>query len=349
MTLVRPTLSALIDRARSDIETRLPGADSRLRHSVLDVLARMHAGAVAGLYGYLDNLAEQLFEDTATGDYLARRAAVRGLRKKAAVASVLTATATGTPGAPIDAATGLTRTDGAVYRTTTAATIDGGSATIRVEAVDAGPGGDLPAGAVLTFATPVAGVDAIATVTGTVVAGADEEEDEALRARLLARIRTTPQGGALADYEAWAKEQPGVTRAWAFAAWLGAGTVGLTFVMDGRADPIPTDDDVLAVQTALDVLRPVTADLTVFAPATQSVNFSIAASPASTAVRSAIVAELQDFFRRESAPGGTLYLSRMREAISLASGEDHHNLTAPSANVTAGPGVLPVLGTVTFT
>ena len=51
MTLVRPTLSALIERARSDIETRLPGADSRLRHSVLDVLARTMAGAAAGIGG----------------------------------------------------------------------------------------------------------------------------------------------------------------------------------------------------------------------------------------------------------------------------------------------------------
>ena len=42
MSFNRPTLSDLIARARGDIETRLPGADSTLRHSVLDVLARMH-------------------------------------------------------------------------------------------------------------------------------------------------------------------------------------------------------------------------------------------------------------------------------------------------------------------
>lgn len=349
MTLVRPTLSALIERVRSDIETRLPGADSRLRHSVLDVLVRTMAGAVAGLYGYLANVADQVIIDTASGDYLARHAAVWGVRRKAAVAAQASATATGTNGSAIPAGVELTRSDGAVFTTTAAATITAGSATIVVEAVDAGEASDLLVGTVLTFSTPVAGVNGTVSVIAATTAGAAEEDDDALRARLLARIRTPPQGGSQTDYVAWALAQSGVTRAWCYPGWLGAGTVGLTFVMDGRADPIPLEADVDIVQAALDELRPVTADLTVFAPNTVARNYTITVTPDTPAVRAAIEAELADFYRREAEPGGTIYLSREREAISLAAGEFSHELVAPVGNFTADPGELPVLGTVTFT
>lgn len=348
MTLVRPTLSTLIERARVDIESRLPGADSRLRHSVLDVFVRMHAGAAAGIYGYLENVADQLMPDTASGEYLARHASIWGLRRKAAVAAIVTATATGTNGSVIAAGAQLTRKDGAIYTVVDVETIAAGTAAITLQAAEAGADGNAPVGTVLTFSSPIAGVNATATVATIETTGEEEENDQSLRVRLLLRIRTPPEGGAAADYVAWALAQPGVTRAWCYPGWLGAGTVGLTFVMDDRVDPVPLTADVSAVQDALDVLRPVTADLTVFAPATQVVNMTITSSPGSAGVHAAIVAELQDFFRREAEPGGTLYLSRIREAISQADGEFSHVLTLPAANVVPSAGVLPVLGTVTF-
>lgn len=348
MTLVRPTLSALIERNRADIESRLPGADSRLRHSVLDVLVRVHAGAAAGLYGYLANVADQIMPDTANAEFLARHSAIWGVLRKAAVATIITATATGTNGATIPAGTQATRSDGAIYATTAAAIVSAGSATITLQAIDAGLDGNLDNGTVLTLAAPVSGINSAVTVLATSTAGADEEDDDALRARLLQRIRTPPQGGTAADYVSWALAQPGVTRAWPYPGWLGPGTVGLTFVMDGREDPVPLAGDVLAVQNALDQLRPVTAALTVFAPATMPVNFTITVSPSSPAVEAAIIAELEDFFRREAEPGGRLYLSRINEAISQAEGEFNHIVASPAGDILASPGVLPVLGDVTF-
>jgi uncharacterized phage protein gp47/JayE len=163
---------------------------------------------------------------------------------------------------------------------------------------------------------------------------------------VLERIRNTPQGGAENDYPGWAKEVAGVTRAWCYPGWLGAGTVGLTFVMDARDNPIPLVGDVATVQTYVDALRPVTAALTVFAPATEDVNFSISITPDTPAIRAAIAAELADFFRREAEPGGTLYISRMREVISAAEGEFAHELLAPTGNPTASAGAMLKLGTI---
>ncbi|WP_332829400.1 baseplate J/gp47 family protein [Escherichia coli] len=48
-----------------------------------------------------------------------------------------------------------------------------------------------------------------------------------------------PGGGALHDYVIWAREVPGVSRAWAWDAWHGPGTVGLAWLYDDREDLSP--------------------------------------------------------------------------------------------------------------
>ena len=145
------------------------------------------------------------------------------------------------------------------------------------------------------------------------------------------------------DYVRWARQQPGVTRAWCYPEWLGAGTVGVAFVMDGRVNVLPLAGDVAAVQAALDIERPVTARLTVFAPATHVVPVEVDLNPDTPAIRAAVSAELTDFFAREAEPGGTLHPSRISEVVSLAEGEFSHVLVLPAAPVTAPAGALPML------
>ena len=348
MPFNRPSLSELIERGRGDIETRLPGADSRLRHSVLDVLARMHGGALSGTYGYLDFLARQILPDTAEGAYLARHAANWGIRRKGAVAASGTATATGVNGTAIPAGTEALRVDGVVYRTASAAVIADGAAELSIEAVEGGPLSDLAPGTSLTLASAILGVNATVVVSSVGEPGALEEDDEALLARLLDRIRTPPQGGSSNDYRAWALAQSGVTRAWVYPKWLGVGTVGLAFVMDDRENIIPQAADLERVQAALDALRPVTASLTVFAPTPEPLDIVVRANPATPAVQAAITAELADFFARDAEPGGTIYLSRISETISLAAGEFSHSIELPDADFTPAPGRIPSLGAVQF-
>lgn len=350
MSFDRPTLSALVARDRADINARLPGADARLRHSVLDVLARMHAGGLNDLYAYADWISRQILPDTADAEILARHAARWGILRKAASYAAGTATATGTNGTVIPADTLLSRIDGAQYRVTAEAIIGAGVATIALEAVDAGTGHGMDEDQQLTFVALIAGINAVAIVdAGGIADGADEEDDDSLLYRLLARIQTPPQGGSEADYRLWALAQPGVTRAWPYRNWLGAGTVGLTFVMDGRPDIIPLPADIAAVQAALDDLRPVTADLTVFAPIPEPVDITVLLSPSTAAVRAAVELEIADMFLRDAEPGGTIRRSRLSEAISIAAGENYHSLPIPAADFTASSAAkLPVVGTVSF-
>ena len=173
--------------------------------------------------------------------------------------------------------------------------------------------------------------------------------------RLLTKLQLPPSGGNENDYLVWAKEVAGVTRSWVFPAQLGPGTVGLAFVVDN--DPvtiIPDAAKVGEVQAHIAAVKPVTADATVFAPVPKVVAFSIAVTPDTPAVRAAVEDELDDLFLRIAAPGGasgvtgTIPLSQINEAISLAAGETDHVLSVPAADVTVTTGEMAIRGTVTW-
>lgn len=349
MPFNRPVLADLVDRVAADIESRLPGADARLRRSNLSVLARVQAGVAHGLYGYLDFLGRQVIIDTADADYLERWASVWGIGRKVAAAATGVATFTGSNATTIPTGVVLQRADGAEFVTTAAGTISGGSASIAVAAREPGEAGNTPAGTQLALAAQILGVAGVATVgTGGLAAGVDVEADDDLRQRLLSRIQQPPQGGTASDYVTWALEVPGVTRAWVFPQWMGAGTVGVFFVRDGDDSMFPDAGEVQVVADYIAARRPVTAEVYVQAPTELAVNLTISIDPDTTAVRDAITASLADLIDREGEPGGKLLLSHINEAISLAAGEGDHTLTVPSADVQAGAGQMPTLGTITW-
>ena len=349
MSFSRPTLQQLIERAQADIDSRLPGTDPRPRHSVRGALAKNSAAAFHGVYGYLDWLARQLFPDTAEAEYLARHASIWGVTRTPAAAAAGNVTFTGTTGTLIPAGTELQRSDGALYTTDAEATLASGTITTAVTAAVVGAAGNAAIGTTLTLTSPIAGVNATATVaSGGLARGADEEDADALRIRLLAVIQAPAHGGNKADYERWALEVPGVTRAWVYPLEGGAGTVTVRFVRDDDASLIPDAGEVTTVQNYIDDLRPVTAAVTVAAPTAAPADYTIALTPNTQAVKDAVTAELADLHRREAAPGAIFLLSHIKEAISIAAGETNHVLTVPSADITPATGAIPTLGTITW-
>ena len=348
MSFSRPTLLDLINRTRDDIVSRLQNSDL-LRRSGSDVYARALAGAAHGLYGYIDWLSRQLIYDTAEAAWLERWASIWGIGRKAATSATGTITFTGSNGATIPSASVLVAYDGVLYSTSAIATISGGAAVVSVTASSAGAAGNRATGQTLTLQAPISGVTAGA-VAGAMTGGADIETDDSLRSRLLTRIKQPPQGGDKADYSAWALAVAGVTRAWVYPMELGAGTVTVRFMMDGTyTNGIPLSGDITTVANYIDPLRPVTASVTVLAPVAVPLNFTITGlNPSNADVKAAITSELTDLITREAIPGGTIYLSHLREAISIAAGEIDNVLTTPSANVTNTTGNISTMGTITW-
>jgi uncharacterized phage protein gp47/JayE len=347
MAFERPTLGELITRIQADFVSRMELEGAVLRRAVVRILSVVLAGAVHMLYGRIEYLAKELFADLATGRFLERIASLFGIYRSAAEFAVGHVAVTGTNGTLIPAGTVLRRSDGAQYTTSGDITVSSGTANLPVGAVLAGAAGDADSGVVFTFESPLAGVSATATVTSAgIIGGADTESDDSLRARLLVRLRTPPQGGAEADYVAWALEVPGVTRVWVTPRADGAGTVRVRFVRDDDADFIPSAGEVTAVQDYIDERRPVTAAVTVSAPTVNEWSFLILLTPDTAAIRAAVEAELEDLFQREGEPGGTIPLSRVRTAIGSAAGIVDYELVNPSDDLTQAAGEIPVLYTV---
>ena len=143
---------------------------------------------------------------------------------------------------------------------------------------------------------------------------------------------------------------PGVTRAWVYPKEMGAGTVTVRFVRDNDASIIPDAGEVAAVQTYIDdpSRRPVTADAYVVAPTPVTLNFNIQLTPNTAAVKAAVEASLRDLLLREAAPGVTLLISHVREAISVAAGETDNVLISPTTNQVYTTGQMPIFGAISW-
>lgn len=344
--LNRPTLSELVARVRADLLSRLNVSDV-LRRADFEVYARVLAAIAHGLYGWLAWASRQVFPDSAESEYLDRWAGVWNIPRKPAAAATGTATFAISAGAVIPIGAVLQALDGVQYVTTASAVVSGSTATASIEAVEAAAAGNRDAGQVLTLVSPIPGVQPTATA-GALSGGADVEDDDALRARLLTRIRQLPQGGSAGDYVAWALAVPGVTRAWCSAGELGPGSVAVRFVRDGDASIIPDSAEVATVAAYIDTRRPVTASVTVSAPVALPINLTIHVSPDTADVRAAVADELADLLLREASPGGAVLLSHLRAAVSAAAGEVDNAVIAPSADIAVPVGSLAVLGVITW-
>lgn len=365
----RPTPVEILQRVKADIESEIAGASARIRHTTELGLAKAVTGQSHSNHGHLAWVTAQLLPSSDMAEELLLRFGdTFGVDRKPAVAAKRTITVTGS-GGDLPAGTQWIRlADGYVF--TVDAEVDGvTSATAVISALEAsvddlgGAAGNLEEDQTLQLVSPIAGIDATATVVAgdDDVDGSDLESLEDYLERVLLRLREPPKGGAPGDFVQWALEVPGVTRAWEYIGVdgdgnPGIGKVALTFMRDGDEDPIPDEDAVAVVQLYLD-MRFFGERVIVFAPEPVDLDFTAALTPNTAAVRNAVqtgtgysaTGEVPDMIRRDAVPGGTLRLSRLREAISAATGETSHELVSPTEDVELGFGQIHRPGTPLFT
>jgi len=218
MAFDRPTLSELAARMEADTRTRL-GLGPLLRRSNLAILSRVFAGAAHGEHGHLAYIADQIIPSSAEAEFLELHADERGLQRKAAAFAVGSTTFTGTNATVIPIGTAVQRADGTRYTTDAAATIASGIALVAVTAEVAALAGNADAATILNLVAPIAGINTATTVgASALTAGTDTESDADLLARLRSLVQAPPNGGSESDYEIWALEVAGVTRAFTLPA-----------------------------------------------------------------------------------------------------------------------------------
>ena len=358
-----PTLTQLIERVSSDINTRIPGQDSRIRYSLLWVLARVVAGAVWTVYAFQGWIMGQLMLDTTT-ELTRRHATIWGVTPNPAAKATGNVLVNGTAASVIPAGTVLQTVAGVQYETDVLVNFPTPTSqqTVAVTALVAGDDGNAAASTILTFVSPPAGVVATATVDTGLTGGTDVESDEDLRDRIVDFVRDRPHGGCTQDYETWAMEVAGVERVWvvgevnSLGLTVPAGDVWVYFATTGVGSAvIPAAPLIASVQAYLadDARRPVTMAVTAKAPTPHVADITIDLEPNTTAVQTQVSAELEALFLSAATLGGTIYNSQLHEAVSRAAGETSHSFTAVdggagTADVVCSGDELAILGTVTF-
>jgi uncharacterized phage protein gp47/JayE len=245
-----PSLEQVRKLSRDTIVNAVAKGRPVLKRTVEDALGNA-VGAL--LYLRLERLKviwSQLWADTATERWLDRIVAIWGLSRKDRAPATGKVRVTGEEESVLPQGTIFESAAGIGYATLSEVTISGGEAFVLVESTVGGSNTNLPVDAVISLTAGVAGIDGDATVVvgdegeAGLVGGVDVEDDEALRSRLLARIREPAAGGSIADYVGWALEVPGITRAWCVPGINGPGTV-LMLVVDDTADPIAPSQEKL--------------------------------------------------------------------------------------------------------
>jgi uncharacterized phage protein gp47/JayE len=350
MPFARPPRAQLIDEARSDLQSRLKGVDPFLRRTLVGAVGVALGGAMDGVYGYMDWAVKQIFAKSMDPAFVTRRGSLWNLSQEGPTAAQPIVGFTGQNGSDIPAETALVRSDGILYQTNADTVIAGGVASATITCQTPGSIGNLGVGQTLQFQQPLATVGNLATCSSVGLEGNDAETPAEFQARITTRQAQPPQGGNSNDYVEWAINSGlGATRAWPLPQWMGPGTVGLTFVMDNRANIVPLAGDVAAMQAYVNAKRPVRATLFVIAPNTQAIAVTAHLTPNTAATQAAAAAELADLFSRITNAGGmTVEAEQIRDAIFNAAGVTNVAMTAPAADTVIPAGTIAQLGAVTW-
>ena len=321
-----------------------------------DLAVRLYAAAaqLETLDYYADWSRKQAFPQTATGEYLDYHGQMRCLSRKGS------AYATGEltfyvpaalsydlviPAGTVVSTTGLTR-----FVTTAACLISAGSlsGTCPARAELPGTAGNIGAGQANCLTNAPFGVSACNNST-PFTGGAEEEDDEAFRSRILASYRCASNGGNAAFYEATALACPGVAACSVLAKNRGVGTVDVVIATETGA---PEDSLINALQTELEQKRELCVDVAVLSPTTVTVSVAAVLWPSEGVrfddAKTAVAQAIHGFFTGRLL-GKSVYRSTLGNLIYNTGLVKNYALTLPAADCAVAASELPVLGQLTLT
>lgn len=361
MSFPVPTLGEIDGRLQAELPVN--AESPALRRNLYVPLAGAAAGAVHSVWGYLQWVVRQIHPQHCDDDVLENNFASFWLAqgRKAPSFAQGTIRLFGNPSAGITSDVRWT-CRGLEYAPLAEAIIpDTGSLVLGVVCITAGQSGNLAAGARLALANPIDGVQREALVLDPGISGgADLEDIESLRQRVLDARAAGGETGRASDWELWAREREGVTRAWCVPHWVGFGTCVIFFVRDGDADIYPNEDEQKALTDYLRAEGTPFGEVYATAPIRRRIDITLQVSPDTPGVREAARAALQSAINAQAAPlnvrsrelgqikGVTIVRSHLTEALSRTAGEEDHTLMLPAANIACAVGELAELGEITW-
>lgn len=298
-----------------------------------DIGIRMQvlAGEVFSAEVQLEWLKNQMFPQTATGEYLERHALQRGLVRKSATKASgdikfylqhIYSTDIEIPEGTVCATNGENPVR---FITTETVFVKAGTlgTLAPVEALTAGAQSNVAQGEVCLVVTPIPGVSYVENefkITG----GTDAESDEQLRARVLDSYINIPNGTNKAFYKRCALEVDGVTAVGVIPKARGAGTVDvLIMTQDGE----PSQALIKKVKNHLSAMREINVDIDVGVLKKFACNVHVYISVKSgyefIKVRESCIKAIKKYFSLLDA-GETVYLSQIGQYIHDVDGVENY-------------------------
>ncbi len=332
-------LSGIVPDAASDIGIRL----------------KVLAAEVFSLLAELEGLRRELFPTTAQGGSLDLHAQTRGLARKEATPSAgVLRFLRQTPAVyelSIPAHTLCQTEQGGVHCETTAdCVLNEGAlyADAPARSVETGEGANVAAGRVTVFGTAVQGVYAV-TNPEPFTGGSEGEDDDALRARLLAGYRTIANGTNAAFYYNEAMKYGFVHSASVLPRARGVGTVDV--VAAGKGEALSAEQMAL-IQEGLAEQKEICVDVQVIPPVLRPVEVAVAVTPRDEygfeGVKTAVEACITGYLA-EKTVGAPLHTAELSNLVYGLAGVYNHHLTLPAQDIPAAPDELITLGALTVT
>ena len=315
-----------------------------------DLSARLYAAAaqIYALYVQADWVNRQCFPQTAQGEYLDHHAQLRALERKAACCAEGVVRFFG------DAASEVTRvipagtvcmTPGLVRFTTTQ---DGELAPgeshvdIPAQAVQPGGTGNVIAGSIRMMSAAPVGITGC-TNPQVFSGGADEENDEQLRQRILNSFARLPNGANAAFYEQGALSFERVAAAVAIPRARGVGTVDIVVATQ---DGMPDVQLLAQIREYFRARKEIAVDVGVVAPTEVPVAVQVRIAAEDFAqVQPRVIQAINSFFTGELL-GKNVLRAKLGSVIYSVEGVDNYTLDIPLEDIKVEKNELPVLTSI---
>lgn len=224
-------MTRMLDRVRTDY----PEVDTREGSLIYTAIAPC-AIELAIMYTELDMILEETFAETASLEYLEKRAMERGLSQRLASNAIMQ----GSFNVIVPVGTRFSLGDYNYVVT------DSGKQYLQCETAGSEPN------TVLGTLTPIDTVRGLETaeITACLVPGEDDEDVEALRARYFASFGTQSYGFNAQQYREVVDAMDGVGATRVIPVWNGGGTVKLV-ILDSNYNT-PSEEQISIVQEAID-------------------------------------------------------------------------------------------------
>ena len=321
-----------------------------------DMAVRLYAVAaqIYGLYVQAEWVDRQCFPQTAAGEFLDKHAQLRGLARRQATAAQGTIRFSTDSAAATDlvvpAGTICLTAGGVRFETTREAVLEAGETAVDVpaRAVEPGAAGNAAAGTIRAMAVAPVGVSGCTNPAGF-SGGTDEEEDEALRARVLETYQRMPNGANAAFYQQGAMSFPQVAAASVIPRPRGVGSVD---VVIATAAGVPDQSLLTEVEDYFEARREIAVDVQVKAPEVEPITVNARVQPEEgrdcESVCQAAEQAVQSWFDGRLL-GQDVLRAKLGDIIFSVDGVKNYVLDAPSADVTVDSGTLPRLTSVAVT